>query len=52
MTSVSGQALTNNIPSEISINSPCKAKIEEMYCSSNTIVVAENNNVSSTFTEG
>ncbi|PPS97567.1 Uncharacterized protein GY17_00000554 [Cryptosporidium hominis] len=44
MTSVSGQALTNNIPSEISINSPCKAKIEEMYCSSNTIVVAENNN--------
>ncbi|POM83092.1 hypothetical protein CmeUKMEL1_05665 [Cryptosporidium meleagridis] len=43
-TSVSGLALTNNITSEVSINSPCKAKIEEVYCSSNTIVVAENNN--------
>lgn len=33
-------------PSEIQIVSPCRAKIEEVYCSSNTVVTAENNNVS------
>ncbi|KAJ1607575.1 hypothetical protein OIY81_2901 [Cryptosporidium canis] len=29
---------------EIAILSPCKARIEEIYCVSNTIVAAENNN--------
>ncbi|OII73444.1 uncharacterized protein cubi_02656 [Cryptosporidium ubiquitum] len=35
---------TYKVSQEIPITSPCKAKIEEIYCSSNSIVAAENNN--------